>query len=211
MGAIDISFPLSPDMLHWPGQDPPSRRWIEQMADGGTADLSEWTIGAHAGTHVDAPAHFIGGAGTVDEIPTDALVGEAVVLDLADVAVIGAAVLEERLPPGVERVLFRTRNSADETATFREDYVALDAGGARVLLERGVRLVGNDYLSVERFGSIMAGAPVHRLLLGKGIVVLEGLRLGGVAPGRYQLVALPLRLVGAEASPARAVLYPRSR
>ena len=80
-----------------------------------------------------------------------------------------------------------------------------------MLLERGVRLVGNDCLSVERFGSIMAGAPVHRLLLRKGIVILEGLRLGGVAPGRYQLVTLPLRLVGAEASPARALLYPRSR
>jgi len=163
--------------------------------------LSRLVFGSHSGTHVDAPLHFIGEGGSIDQLSLDALIGPALVVDARGVAEeIGAELVERELPAHCERVLFSTRNSAlwNEPG-FRSDFVGISPQAASLLVERGVRLVGIDYLSV--------GAPeTHRELLAHDVVLLEGLDLHGVAAGRYRLICLPLRIAGADGAPARAVL-----
>jgi arylformamidase len=163
----------------------------------------------HTGTHVDAPAHFVAGGTTVEKMPMDVLMGPAYVADLGDTDIIDAGDLERAgVPLGVERLLMRTRNSRmwhDQVRSdFREDFVGLAAGGAQWIVERHIRLVGIDYLSIQPFG---APADTHIILLGEAIVILEGLDLSGVRCGAYELCCLPLKLVGAEGAPARAVLW----
>jgi arylformamidase len=155
---------------------------------------------------VDAPRHFIEGGESVDRIPLDRLIGPAVVLELpAQEPEIGAAELRSHDLQGMVRVLLRTRNSdLLNRAQFSSEYRALALDAAEHLLSRGVMLVGIDYLSIERFGS--EDYPVHRLLLERGVVIVEGLDLSGVAAGSYELFCLPLRLEGLDGAPARVVL-----
>src|SRR5262249_46386610 len=150
---------------------------------------------AHTGTHVDAPAHFIEGGPTLEQIPLDRMVGDAVVLDLRGRDVIDAAALRGQPIERGAIVLFHTDNSARwERPGFQKDftYVAYDA--AEYLLERGVKTIGMDYLSIEQFGS--ASFPVHKLLLGAGVLIIEGLDLRGVSAGPYVLSCLPMNLQG---------------
>ena len=198
---IDISVPLSPSTVSWENESTPVIERVSSIEAGDGYNLSRLVLGTHTGTHVDAPLHFIGEGGSVDRLPLDALIGPALVVDACDVAVeIDVELVERELPPGCERVLFSTRNSElwNEPG-FRSDFVGISAHAAALLVARGVRLVGIDYLSV--------GAPAtHRELLSHDVVCLEGLDLRGVAAGRYRLVCLPLRIVGADGAPARAVL-----
>lgn len=210
MGRIhDVSLPLGPDLLVWP-KDPP----IEviprlRMTAGDPANVSELRIGTHSGTHVDPPLHFVEGGSAIDDVSLDALLGEAVVADLgrAD-GPIGARDLESLdLPQGIERLLLRTASSAlwqSLPAEFPERYACLSVDGARWVVERGIRLIGVDFLSVEQRGA--PGHPVHVMLLENGVVIVEGLNLYHVAPGAYTLVCLPLRIVDGDGGPARAVL-----
>ena len=215
MAIYDISLPISESLVVWPG-DPAVRITQPFHLDrGDTATVTRLDMGAHAGTHVDAPAHFIPGGPGVDELDLHVLVGPALVVHALEVDALSADVLNDlQIPPGTERVLFRTRNSdrwargerefAREFARdFAEDFVAITEDGARWLVDRGVRLVGVDYLSVAPFDAIV---PTHQVLLRAGVVPIEGLNLSGVAPGVYQLVCLPLRIVGADGAPARAIL-----
>jgi arylformamidase len=169
--------------------------------------LTHLEIGAHTGTHIDAPSHFIPGGATMDEVSIDLLMGPARVVHALDVDALSAVVLERLLiPHGTERLLFRTRNSdlwARGEQEFREDFVAIPEDGARWLVEHGVRLVGVDYLSVGAFSDPVG---THRILLGAGVIAVEGLDLSGVEAGEYTLVCLPLRIEGSEAAPARAIL-----
>jgi len=207
MQIHDISLPISESIVVWPG-DPPVR--ITQplhLDQGDEATVSHLDIGAHTGTHVDAPAHFVRGGAGVDSLDLNALVGPALVVHALHADALSADVLATLpIPPGTERVLFRTRNSElwthDEHA-FQEDFVAITDDGARWLIERGVRLVGVDYLSVAPFDDV---TPTHQALLRAGLVPLEGLNLNGIEPGVYQLVCLPLKIVGADGAPARAIL-----
>jgi arylformamidase len=164
-------------------------------------------ISAHTGTHVDAPAHFVQGGAGVDTLDLNALVGLALVTEARDADALTADVLAElAIPLGTERVLFRTRNSnlwARGAQAFDEDFVAITEDGARWLVERGIRLVGVDYLSVAPFS---ASIPTHQMLLRAGIVLLEGVNLSDVRPGMYQLVCLPLKIDGVDGAPARAIL-----
>jgi arylformamidase len=164
-------------------------------------------MGAHTGTHVDAPCHFILGGTGVDTLDLNVLVGPALVVEALGAAVVTAETLAGLpIPAGSERVLLRTRNSdlwARGAREFAEDFIGVSEDGARWLIEHGVRLVGVDYLSVAPFGQ---SAPTHQALLHAGVVVVEGLDLSGIAPGVYHLVCLPLKIVDGDGAPARAIL-----
>ena len=207
MPIYDISLPISESLVVWPG-DPPIRITQPSHLDrGDMATVSRLDIGAHIGTHVDAPAHFVQGGAGVDSFNLDLLVGPARVVHALEVDVLSARVLQAlAIPPGTERVLFRTRNSerwARGEKEFWTDYVGITDDGARWLIEQGVRLVGIDYLSVGPFDELEAP---HRTLLGAGLIIVEGLDLSGVAAGVYHLVCLPLKVVGGDGAPARAIL-----
>jgi arylformamidase len=199
MEIIDISVPIRTGMVTYPG-DPEVRleRW-SSIAEGAPANLSKLDFGVHSGTHVDAPLHFIHGAAGADELPLDVLNGpcEVVTVQHLDAAAV------ESVHEGVERVLFKTPNSelwAQDS--FPEEFERLNGAAAKALVERGVRLVGVDYLSV-------GDEEAHHALLGAGVVPIEGLDLRGVEPGSYELHCLPLRLVGSDGAPARAILIRR--
>jgi arylformamidase len=207
MTIYDISLAISESLVVWPG-DPPVRITQPRHIDrGDRATVSRLEMSAHTGTHVDAPAHFVQGGAGVDALDLGALVGLALVAEARDLDALTADVLAElAIPLGTERVLFRTRNSnlwAQGECEFHEDFVAITEDGARWLIERGIRLVGVDYLSVGPFSALV---PTHEMLLQASIVLVEGLNLSGVRPGMYQLVCLPLKIVGADGAPARAIL-----
>jgi arylformamidase len=202
MEILDVSIPIRTRMPIWPGNAGVAMRRVEAIADGAVANVSAVDLGAHTGTHVDAPNHFLEGEPGVDTVALDPLIGDAVVVDATAVqkTVDAAAVAALGVPAGTERVLLKTRNSQLwERDEFSDDFVALDESGARALIDLGVRLVGIDYLSIGDPGA-------HRALLGARTAVVEGLDLRAVAPGPYRLVCLPLKLVGSDGGPARAVL-----
>lgn len=199
--VIDISVPIEPGMVVWEDDSAPVVERADSIASGAAFNLSRLAFSAHTGTHLDAPLHFIDGAGATDTIALEALIGTAVVVDARDAErEIDVARVERTVPPRSERVLFATRNSdLWDRGTFTSDFVSISPAAAAALVERGARLIGIDYLSV--------GSPeTHRTLLAAGVAVLEGLDLRGVAAGVYRLVCLPLRLTGSDGSPARAVL-----
>lgn len=207
MAIYDISLSISESLVVWPGDSPVRITQPRRIDRGDHATVSHLEISAHTGTHVDAPAHFIQGGAGVDTLDLNALVGLALVAEARDADVLTADVLAElAIPLGTERVLFRTRNSslwARGVQEFDEDFVAITEDGARWLVERGIRLVGIDYLSVAPFS---ASIPTHQMLLRAGIVLLEGVNLSGIRPGMYHLVCLPLKIEGADGAPARAIL-----
>jgi arylformamidase len=195
------------------GDAPMAFQFLKDMRKGDAFTLSAYSLGAHSGTHVDAPMHFIRDGAPVDRVPLVSLIGAAVVLDIPDnVQAIDAAELRRHEWRGAERVLFRTRSSSRQwmrSATFHRDFAYIAADAAQLLADAGVQLVGIDYISAEQFG---APAPVsHRILLGKGIPIVEGLLLEGIQPGRYDLIVLPMKVAGHEGAPARAVLRRRAR
>lgn len=205
MQIYDVTRTLHPDMPTWPGEPGPTLTPLKQMSQGHPADVSHLALGVHTGTHVDAPSHFIPGAAAVETLPLTALIGPARVVSIEHERAIGVGELERAGLEGVERVLFRTRNSEEAGGTaFNEGFVHLEPEAARWLVSRGARLVGVDYLSVESFGA--AEPLTHRTLLGAGVVIVEGLDLSGVPPGDYQLTCLPLKLQGSDGAPARVVL-----
>lgn len=174
---------------------------------GDPANVSRLDCDVHVGTHLDVPRHFLEDGATVEQVPLDILVGSAIVAHLPEVDSITASCLADlSLPPGTERFLLRTRNSefwAAGVTEFRKDYVALTADAARWAVDQGIRLIGVDYLSVQRYDD----SPLtHKIFLEAGVIILEGLNLAGVQPGAYELICLPIHLVGAEGAPARAVL-----
>ena len=202
MEILDVSIPIRTRMPIWPGNAGVAMRRVEAIADGAVANVSAVDLGAHTGTHVDAPNHFLEGEPGVDTVALEPLIGDAVVVDATAVqkTVDAAAVAALGVPAGTERVLLKTRNSQLwERDEFSDDFVALDESGASALIDLGVRLVGIDYLSIGDPGA-------HRALLGARTAVVEGLDLRAVAPGPYRLVCLPLKLVGSDGGPARAVL-----
>ncbi|MGD0609925.1 MAG: cyclase family protein [Anaerolineales bacterium] len=208
MKIYDISLAIGPQLPVWPG-DPPFRlERIQSMEAGAHDNVSRLDMGAHTGTHVDAPFHFIQDGRTAESLSLEVLTGPALVVPIPDeVTLISAAVLERaQLPPGEERLLFRTRNSdlwGQGVKEFHTDFVAIPADGAEWLVQYGVKLVGVDYLSVSPYKNSI---PTHRTLLQAGVVILEGLDLSAVTPGIYDLVCLPLKLMGSDGAPARAIL-----
>jgi len=204
MRIHDISVPLAPTLTVYPG-DPSVRidPW-SQISEGEAANVSRVIISTHSGTHIDAPRHFSDDGLSVDKIPLSLLMGPALVVSLPEVKVIGKKELERLPVRGVTRVLLKTDNSLLwKRSTFSADFAALSVDGAQYLVEAGVKLVGIDYLSMERHEG---DGSVHRTLLEAGVLILEGLDLSEVGPGGYELICLPLRIAGGDGAPARAIL-----
>jgi arylformamidase len=203
---IDISVPVRNGMVHWPG-DPAFH--IERALDqkkGDPATVSKMTLGVHTGTHMDAPLHFIPNARTIDQMPLEATVGRARVIEIRDpVSIKREELLDHSISAG-ERILFKTANSDHVWSSdqFNENFVFITQDAAQFLAERRILCVGVDYLSVGGFH--IDGPETHHALLGAGIWIIEGLNLKGVAPGEYELACLPLKLAGSEGAPARAIL-----
>lgn len=207
MRTYDVTLTITPDMPVWPGDTPPKVERLNSLSKGDTSNTSQVTMSVHTGTHVDAPDHFLGNGKTVEQMPLDALIGRAYVLYLPDVENITARALEAaEIPPRTRRLLFKTRNSeywAKGIKEFQTDFAALTDDAAQYLVDRNVRLVGVDYLSVAPYKH---STPSHRILLEAGVVVLEGLDLSRVSQGRYTLTCLPLKLGGSDGAPARVIL-----
>lgn len=210
MNIYDVSLTLQPGMTTYNGTEPGlTVQPLSSISKGAAANISLYSIGSHTGTHIDAPNHFVPGAAGIDTIMPDVLIGPTTLLDLSDIAeAITAADLEgAELPPDATRVLFKTRNSRywdDVSGEFHRDFVYLAPDACRWLVDRGVRLVGIDYLSVEQFGS--PDHATHLTLLGAGVVIIEGLDLRAVHAGQYMLLALPLKIKDGDASPSRVLL-----
>ena len=211
MTIYDISVPLTPGATPTYHGDPGLEvtAW-GAISRGDAANVSLLHFGAHTGTHVDAPAHFIEGAPGLADLPLEAFAGEARVVEVpADALAVGEGHVGADALRGAERVLFKTRNSSfweDRSGRFREDFTYIEPAAARALVRAGVRLVGFDYLSVERFGS--DDFATHHELLSNGVVIVEGLDLSAVAAGTYELICLPLKITAGsgDGAPARAVL-----
>lgn len=206
----DISVPLSSGIPTYPGDPKIDIQDWRSLAGGDGANVSVLHIGAHTGTHVDAPSHFIEGAPRVEFLPLDVLMGEAEVIEVpSELNSIDLGFIREHWTSEVKRVLFKTRNSSlwkTAGACFEQEYVHLELEAAKHLVEHGVRLVGIDYLSIEQFSQ--EGHPTHLALLSKEVIIVEGLNLSGVPAGKYELICLPLRISGGlgDGAPARAVL-----
>jgi arylformamidase len=207
MNTYDISIPITPDMPVWPGDPAVSLERVSKIEDGQNANVTHVSLSAHTGTHVDAPYHFLQDGDTLEKLSLKVLMGRVYVLYLPDVDLITADILwRAGIPSRSRRLLFKTRNSeiwARGEKEFQTDFVALAPDAAQYLANRGIKLVGIDYLSIAPFKE---SRPVHEILLGAGIVILEGVNLSKVSEGRYTLYCLPLNLQGVDGAPARAVL-----
>ena len=203
---IDISVPITRGLPTWPGSTGFNVEQTLSFERGDGITVSRLDLDVHTGTHVESALHYVEGGDPVETLPLDAFIGPALVVDLGSADAIGADELEAADIPGeTERLLLRTRNSGSLRAgqDFREDFVGLTLDGATWIADRGLRLVGTDYLSVQRFGD---DPETHRVLMRAGVAILEGLDLSAVDSGEYRLTCLPIRLHGAEAAPARAIL-----
>jgi arylformamidase len=201
MRLFDISVPIHEAMIIWPGDPAVQLERVSSISAGAPCNVSRLDLGVHTGTHVDAPLHFVEGAAAVEGLPLESMLGWADVVDTVGSGVLdGATLASLPLPAQSERLLFKTASpSLWEHDEFVPDFAELNGDGARYLVARGVSLVGIDYLSV-------GDEDAHRVLLGAGVVALEGLDLRGIEPGRYRFVCLPLRIVGSDGAPARAIL-----
>ena len=207
MRTFDVTVPLRRDLPTYAGEPGVTLEYHKRLERGDPYNVSTISLGSHTGTHVDAPYHFIDGAPTVDQIPLDALIGPCLVVEHSGDAHLSADDLDRWNPPrDTSRLLIKTRNSRFwDDDRFHEDYIALTADAANWIVDRGILLVGIDYLSIEQFGATKF--VVHETLLKRNVVILEGLDLRGVSAGRYQMVCAPLLVVGAEGAPARVLLW----
>jgi arylformamidase len=201
---IDISLPLSDKTIVYPNNIPLSIETHAKIPDS-TTHLSKITMGTHTGTHVDAPMHAVLDAQTLDQIPLETFLGECRVIDVTHRGA-GESVKKEDLGdvlPG-ERILIKTSNSFRGFDKFYDDYVYLDGDAADWLAEIGISLIGIDYLSIKQKGS--KDQRPHTSLLEKNIPIIEGINLNHVSSGKYELICLPLKLIGVEGGPVRAIL-----
>ena len=211
-GWIDVTATLDPATTPiYEGDAPLKFDFLKDMRKGDAFTLSAYSMGAHSGTHIDAPMHFVRDGAPIDRVPLEPLMGPARVIDIPDaVQSINADELNRHEWRGAQRVLFRTRSSRRgwmKSPTFHRDFAYVAPDAAQLLADAGVKLVGVDYISAEQFG---APAPMtHRILLGRGIPIVEGLALETVRPGDYDLIVLPIKVGGHEGAPARAVLRRR--
>ncbi len=207
MKIIDISVGIKNDMLVWPGDEPVEIGWESRIADGAISNVSSIRIGAHVGTHVDMPLHFIEGGANLDNLDLNRLIGPVTVVEVPDgKKSIDAAFLETLGLMDANRLIFKTSNCKlwnDPSQFFDESYLALAPDGARWLVEHGCHLVGIDYLSIAPFGD---SVTVHKILLSNDVIILETLDLRNAQAGEYELICLPLKLETREAAPARAIL-----
>lgn len=213
MTIYDVTVPLRNELPTWPGDLAVNITDLLTLANGDTANVTALNFSAHTATHVDAPAHFIEGAAKVETLDLNVLIGEAEVIAVPeDYRAIDNEFILTHCSPGTKRILFKTRNSAfwsEPKLKFRTDFTYLDLEAAKTLIQRGLKLVGIDYLSIEKFNS--EKPETHLALLSHGVVIVEGLNLSDVPAGKYELICLPLRLQSnkGDGAPARVVLRTR--
>ncbi|MBS1808860.1 MAG: cyclase family protein [Acidobacteria bacterium] len=207
MKIYDITVPFSVELPVYPGDPTVQISQVASLAAGDICTVSHLSFGSHTGTHVDPPAHFIAGKATLDQLPLEILIGKARVVDVGEISAIDVATLEAANLAGVERVLFKTRNSQlwqQGAHEFERSFVYLETDAAERLVNLGVKLVGIDYLSIEKFN--FDQPTTHYALLSKDVVVVEGLNLAEVAAGDYELICLPMKIKNGDGGPARVVL-----
>lgn len=208
MEIHDISVTLTNGMTTYPSDVPYRRTQQRNLHQGDTSNVSVIETSAHAGTHVDAPRHYLAEGYGTDKIPLEHLYGPAFVADCRGARAVTAAMLERQAPRDTKRLLLKTDNSQrlgdDPQAPFNRDFVYLDAGGARFIVERGIMLVGIDYLSIDKSG--LPGKDSHHILLSHNITIVEGVVLTRVVPGRYFLACGALKMADSDGAPCRAVL-----
>jgi arylformamidase len=205
MAIFDISIGIDENLPLWPGDPELRLHWAANIEQGDLVNLTELSMSIHTGTHIDAPLHFLPNGKPIDSLSLNVFMGEAQVVAMPqDVNLITVNILQDVCEINAARILFKTKNSQLwETSKFQQDYVALEASAAQWLVDQGVQLVGIDYLSIAPFKD---PAPTHKILLSNNVVIVESLDLRSVEPGLYTLICLPLKLVGREAAPARAIL-----
>jgi arylformamidase len=208
MRLYDITLPVSPFMPVWPGDPPVVLERVSSMDAGAHDNVSRLECSVHTGTHVDAPHHFLNDGRTVESLSLDMMTGPAQVIQIPDqVSLITSDILKKfTIPSGTSRLLLKTRNSKIWKRSERDfvtDFVGVSLDGAEWLVRARIKLVGIDYLSIAPYHE---SEPVHQALLKPGMIILEGLDLSSVSPGVYDLYCLPLKLVGSDGAPARAIL-----
>jgi arylformamidase len=204
----DVTVPLVPGLLAYPGDPPFEIQAVHRLGEA-PFNLARLALTTHSGTHVDAPAHFVAGGATVDHLPLEILLGKARVVELLSRERVERADLEALDLRDDLRVLLKTRMSGQMLRpVYQEDHLYLTVDAAHYLAQAGIKLVGFDYLTIDRAGSV--DFPAHHALLGAGVIVVEGLDLSEVEPGEYEMACLPLRVGGGDAAPARVVLRSRS-
>ena len=208
---IDISYPIKDGMLYWPQEpEPPSIIARSSTVEGeGTVTMTEMVINTHHGTHVDSPRHFIPDGLAIDEMPLDAIMGPARIIEIKDKELVKPEELEGYdIQPG-ERILFKTVNSSYYClGKFVEDFVHLRSEAANFLKEKRISVVGIDYLAIGSFKDRMELIKVHRILLSSGIWIIEALDLSDVTEGRYEIICLPIKIGQGDAGQARAIVRP---
>jgi len=209
-GWIDISYPLSKEMLHWPHDPvPPSVEATTFNPEDATVTMTQMTINTHHGTHIDAPRHFFPEGKTIDEMPVDAIMGQARVIEIKDTVSIKPEELEAHNIQKGERILFKTINSSYyQKGKFVEDFVYISTEAAHYLKDKGVAVVGIDYLAVGSFKDSDNLVEVHKTLVGNGIWVIEVINLSEVKAGRYEIICLPIKIKDGDGGQARAILRP---
>lgn len=204
---IDITLPISPNLPVWPGSLPIKFDKIFDLYRGDPHTDTDIHLSAHTGTHIDAPAHFIRDGKHLSEFPIEKMIGPALVVEIPDVHVITESDLASLdIPTDTSRLLIKTGNSdlwANPHHEFTSEFVALDKSAAQWLVDFGLDVIGVDYLSIQPFHH---GPETHQIILGAEIIAIEGLNLASVAPGNYELLCLPMRLMDTEAAPARVLL-----
>ncbi len=211
MKIYDITLTVTPRLAVWPGDPQVVLERLSKMEDGANNNVSRLATSVHAGTHVDAPYHFLREGKTIEDLSLDVLIGPAQVVELPeDVTLITAEALQKvGIEIGTERLLLKTSNSrfwTRQDPEFQTEFVAVSPDGADYLVKQGVKLVGIDYLSVAPYHE---SRPTHEILLGASLIVLEGADLSKVPAGRYELYCLPMKLGGSDGAPTRAVLIER--
>jgi arylformamidase len=204
-GWIDATVALSEALPVWPGSAGIRVHQQMRLERGDPSNVTRLDFDIHVGTHVEMPLHFIDGGASVDELRLEDLIGEVTVVDLPSVAAVSAEDLEgAAIPAGARRLLIRTSNGPRwERREFDPRYVSLTLSAAQWIAGRGIRAVGIDYLSIQRYGDAW---DTHRVLMQANVTIIEGLNLSNVAAGQYEMICLPLRLAGAEAAPARVLV-----
>src|SRR3989338_4244232 len=206
MKIYDISVPIFEGMHAWPRDPKVKIRPNRQISKGSSCNVSRISFGSHTGTHVDAPYHFLKKGKKMDEIPLGIFIGKAWVFEIDAEKKINIKDINKLNLEGKERVLFKTTNSKiwERRKKFFKEFVYITDKAAKFIVEAGVKLLGIDYLSVEGFG--IPGAPAHHILLGNGVILLEGINLLKVSQGEYELICMPLKISGGDGAPARVIL-----
>jgi len=207
MRIYDISLTTCAAMPIWPGEPGIEMIPVKEIEKGARSNVLRLTMSTHTGTHVDAPRHFLADGATVEQLSLRELTGRVYILCLPKIDLITKKILEQAvIPPRTRRILFKTRNSdywVNKKSDFQTNYVAISSDAAQYLVDRNIKLVGVDYLSVGPYNDTIT---THQILLKANVIIVEGLNLSKVPPGRYTLFCLPLKLVGADGAPARVIL-----